>query len=570
MIRKNHNIKGISICNFEYKLTAFADDTTFFCSDLNSAKIIIETFNNFSRYSGLKVNTDKCEICGIGVKRGDVIALCGMKCVDLENDSIKILGVYYSYNDEIVKIKNYLEVIESIENVISVWRMRCLTLGGKITVLKTLVMSKIVFISFLSNVPSTIVDKLITIQNDFLWDGKRPKVKHAALIGSYETGGLKSLDIEAKIKALQLSWVKRLYDGTSHSWKNIPLYYLSKQTDKIFYPNLEINPDVNMPTFYKNIIKHWTEISKCNPVSTNAILAQRLQFNCFIKINHRPISWNFPNVLFVKHLLDINGLFLDWQNFKIKYHLEDSHYFRWMQLINSIPTNWKIILRRDRGEGSFDPRQHLLKTTRLLILERLTCKELYNIFIAKLKESPTTEGTIQGILNTNDINWTKAYILAREVTIENYSRIFHFKTTHNILYLNKVLHRMQISATSFCSFCHTDHETILHLYSQCPIVLNLWSQVKSYFSRTLILPPLTPQSAFLGFFSIHEKKMIINQILLTFKIVIYKSREAGICNLLKIINKIKQTKLIEDAISSKDERKKRYNDSKWSEISFIN
>ena len=93
---------------------------------------------------------------------------------------------------------------------------------------------------------------------------------------------------------------------------------------------------------------------------------------------------------------------------------------------------------------------------------------------------------------------------------------------------------------------------------------------KIIFSRRFILPPLTPQSAFLGFYSIYENKNIINQVLLTFKIVIYKSREIGFCNLLKIINKLKQTKVIEDAISSKDERKKRYNDTKWSLIGFTN
>ena len=81
---------------------------------------------------------------------------------------------------------------------------------------------------------------------------------------------------------------------------------------------------------------------------------------------------------------------------------------------------------------------------------------------------------------------------------------------------------------------------------------------------------MTPQSAFLFFYSINENKIIINQVLLTFKIAIYKSREAGYCNLQKIINKLKQTKVIEDAISSKDERKKRYNDAKWSLISFTN
>ena len=569
MIRKNPNIKGINILNFEYKLTAFADDTTFFCSDLISAKYITDTFNKFSKYSGLNVNTDKCEICGIGVKRGELIALCGMKCVNLELESIKILGVHYSYNKDVVKEKNFLNVIESIENVISVWRMRKLTLSGKITVLKTLVMSKIVFISFLSNVPKVILEKLIKIQNDFLWDGKRAKVKHSTLTGSYEIGGLKSLDIEAKIKALQLSWIKRLYDGSSHSWKNIPLFYFSNQTDKLFYPNLEIIPENNMPTFYKNIIKHWIEISKCNPVTINTILNQRLQFNCFIKIDHTPIKWCFSNVLFINDLLGTDGLFLSWLSFKNKYQLEESQFFKWRQLISSIPVQWKAILLRDRFESSFEPIQHLLHVTRMLNIERLTCKEFYNILILKINENPTSENTIKNILNSGDINWRRAYTLAREVTIDNYSRNFHFKITHNLLFLNKVLNRMHISETNLCPFCQREDETIVHLFSQCNTILNLWTQIKSFFSRYISLPSLTPQSAFLGFFDDSNNKIIMNQILLTFKIVIYKSRDSGYCNLLKIINKIKQTKIIEDKISSLDERKKVYNESKWSVIRFI-
>ena len=44
-------------------------------------------------------NNSKCEICGIGVKKGDKTALCGFRNVDLTTDSIKVLGVYFSYND---------------------------------------------------------------------------------------------------------------------------------------------------------------------------------------------------------------------------------------------------------------------------------------------------------------------------------------------------------------------------------------------------------------------------------------------------------------------------------------
>ena len=109
----------------------------------------------------------------------------------MATDSVKILGRYFSYNEEILKEKNVIHVIKKIERVLAVWRMRTLTLGGKITVLISLIFSKIVFVSFLSTVPTCIVKNLIKLKNEFLWDGKPPKIKHSAMVGSYERGGFK-------------------------------------------------------------------------------------------------------------------------------------------------------------------------------------------------------------------------------------------------------------------------------------------------------------------------------------------------------------------------------------------
>ena len=69
MVRANNDIKGINIFNFEYKLSAYADDTTFFCADRATIRYLMETFGIFSKLSGLRLNASKCEICGIGVKR---------------------------------------------------------------------------------------------------------------------------------------------------------------------------------------------------------------------------------------------------------------------------------------------------------------------------------------------------------------------------------------------------------------------------------------------------------------------------------------------------------------------
>ena len=96
MVRLNPNIKGLELLGFNFLLTSYADDTTFFIDSITSASEIFNTFTNFSTFSGLKINKSKCEIAGIGAKRGVNGALSGVKNVKLNIESLKILGVHFS------------------------------------------------------------------------------------------------------------------------------------------------------------------------------------------------------------------------------------------------------------------------------------------------------------------------------------------------------------------------------------------------------------------------------------------------------------------------------------------
>ena len=101
MIRSNSNIHPLRIIDFEFLLTAYADDTTFFVADLNSVHEIFTTFNQFSVYSGMSINMSKCELAGIGVKKSVIPVLCGVKIVSLCNDSIRVLGVHFTYSQKL-------------------------------------------------------------------------------------------------------------------------------------------------------------------------------------------------------------------------------------------------------------------------------------------------------------------------------------------------------------------------------------------------------------------------------------------------------------------------------------
>ena len=73
---------------------------------------------------------------GIGVLKGVSMELCGMECIDLTKNSVKILGIHFSYNKEIKDEENFIKLIKKIENVLKIWRLRNLTVKAKLQFLK--------------------------------------------------------------------------------------------------------------------------------------------------------------------------------------------------------------------------------------------------------------------------------------------------------------------------------------------------------------------------------------------------------------------------------------------------
>ena len=101
---------------------------------------------------------------------------------------------------------------------------------------------------------------------------------------------------------------------------------------------------------------------------------------------------------------------------------------------------------------------------------------------------------------------------------------------------------MRISNTSRCSYCKNVDETILHLFYEGPVIKSLWNDLKIALPH-VPLPQLSPRSAFLGPYLIEDT--LINQLHLIFRIVIYRQREAGFCNIHMIKAKIMSIIILE-------------------------
>ena len=102
---------------------------------------------------------------------------------------------------------NYNEKLDNVKKMLSCWKYRRLTLLGKITVLKSLVVSQLVHLltPLKSNYSAlTEINKLLYT---FLWNGKGDKIKRNVIINDYCDGGLKMIDIFSFNKSLKVTWI---------------------------------------------------------------------------------------------------------------------------------------------------------------------------------------------------------------------------------------------------------------------------------------------------------------------------------------------------------------------------
>ena len=97
---------------------------------------MVDAFYLFSYFSGLKSNFSglKSEIAGMGALKG--VQVCGWRCVDLNNDTLKILGTHFSYNEKLKEEKKKYKTVTGIQRVLNIWKKRNLTLEGKLLFLK--------------------------------------------------------------------------------------------------------------------------------------------------------------------------------------------------------------------------------------------------------------------------------------------------------------------------------------------------------------------------------------------------------------------------------------------------
>lgn len=176
-LKNNRDIKGITLGNREYKIGQYADDTFVLMEgDEQSLKLVMDTFSKFYRCSGLKLNIDKTLLAWLGNKRKCTERLCPE--INLNwTTSFTLLGIKFSTLDVNKCLElNIQNKIGEITKLLNLYKWRNLSILGKVTVIKTMAIPKLIHIlTVLPSPDSAFLKELNEVFSTFLWNHKKAK-----------------------------------------------------------------------------------------------------------------------------------------------------------------------------------------------------------------------------------------------------------------------------------------------------------------------------------------------------------------------------------------------------------
>ena len=161
---------------------------------------LLRLLEKFKKCSGLEINTHKSEALWLGSWKERLDKPFGFKW---PTDSVYALGIHFSNDANLVHKLNFHGKLEKLEKILNSWRRRKLTLYGKINIIKTLGLSKLIFSASVLPIPENFAQEVNKLTFKFLWDAKPAKIKKSTITGLKEKGGLKMIDFEHMNKALK-------------------------------------------------------------------------------------------------------------------------------------------------------------------------------------------------------------------------------------------------------------------------------------------------------------------------------------------------------------------------------
>ena len=319
-----------------------------------------------------------------------------------------------------------------------------------------------------------------TMIKDFLWNGKKQKIKIETLQLPKHQGGLNLVNFKLKEQSLKASWVQIL--DTDDYLAMLAYRKLNITLGKdIWLCNIK-GSDISIVFgnhFWANVLEAWSRfnfISKIEEQKT--VLNQVIWFNSHLKIGKKIFFFSKPykeGLLNISQIVDPQGNFLPTD---VLIAMFDLTLMQINSLIACIPKSWKKLLKSTPylTHEIVSPKYELFKN-------RTKCVSYY---YRELNWSHTCPSQIyeKWIRKTQiDIPFDDFFNIFDNIKIQTTNvklRSFQYRFLHCAIVLNRNLYLWTIKSDESCTNCSRSQENITHFFWECNIAQELWTWVYNF------------------------------------------------------------------------------------------
>ena len=416
------------------------------------------------------MNYGKTNAVWLGSDKNSVVRFMNHLDIDWNPPKFKILGIWFTNDLKNCYDINYQEKLADVKHLFKVWVKRQLTPLGRIAILKSLILSKLIYLwTLLPNPPDDFFSSLQSLCYQFVWNKKRDKINRKTAHLSVRNGGIGLPELKTLAKSLKLTWIRKLL-STKHKWKSVAMFRFPS-LNYIEKSGPELVSHFSKSNLFWNDVFHSYNCFFYKTMSKNSceLLAEPVFYNNRIQIGKNCIQGKKlidKGIFCIAHFLLENGCFMSYDQFTTKYDININFvtYTGYVSSLREYVKKTKIPVRDNK----------YLETS--ICFKNIKCtikgsKVYYNTLINN-NTNPKCCAKWEEKLGI-DFDWKNCFWLVSRIQ-DVKVKWFQLRIIHRCIGTNVILKEMGVRDNDFCNFCNTIRDSIQHMFWQCNNVQQFW------------------------------------------------------------------------------------------------
>ena len=174
---------------------------------------------------------------------------------------------------------NWSAPLVELKQTLDIWRQRRLSYHGRALVLNSLGLSIFWYLASFLTMSSTVKTAINSTAFSFLWNGKRERVARSSLTQPSSSGGLNVVDLNLKLDAFHVIWVRHLGQSPDH-----PSFFFFSCALRVAFAGRSLQQILLLPApsqtamnllppFFRSAMSAWFRLSRRLENATSSSMA---------------------------------------------------------------------------------------------------------------------------------------------------------------------------------------------------------------------------------------------------------------------------------------------------------